>query len=497
MSPFYSQGDLGSGVRVALFELEPNLTSDIAAYENCYGVSTSVSYVKVDGGAGSGAGAGGEAALDIEDVLGLAPDVAIDVYQGPNSSTGSYDTYNAIVTADQDAVVSTSWGICELYTTSSAVNSEQSLFADANSQGQTVFAATGDNGSTECYPNGGPDASKLSAQDPATQPYVNGVGGTSVTSSGETVWNDSATGSGASAGGLSIYWCMPAYQYQTTVPGLISSHSKKNSSCPTAQGQYVREDPDVSADGDPYTGYVIYYDGTSPSGGWTVIGGTSAAAPLWAAIAALIDDSAFCKDYASGDVGVYPQGLWGIAGLDHSYIWSGGKDEPEIVKDITSGNNDYTPSGYTGGLYPATTGYDMASGLGSPLVAGVGSGGTVSMFYPGLAAAMCQWYATKLKTDKITAISPKSGSTAGGTTVTITGSGFMPIAGADMAEVGTTLVKATCTSSTKCTIKTPKHAAGTVNIQLIAEDFAVSPVTSAGQVHVHVAAGRRRCGFPS
>jgi subtilase family serine protease len=229
----------------------------------------------------------------------------------------------------------------------------------------------------------------------------------------------------------------------------------------------------VSADADPYSGYVIYYKGS-----WSIIGGTSAAAPLWAAVASLIDDSPFCTDYASGDVGVYPQGLWGIAGLDHSYIWSGGADEPEALADITEGNNDYTPSGYTGGLYPSATGYDMASGLGEPLVSGVGAGGTVSMFYPGLAALMCEAYATKLKSTTVTAVSPTSGTTAGGTTVTITGTGFLPIAGADEAEVGTTFVVATCTSTTKCTIKTPKHAAGAVNIRMTAEDFALSPITT-------------------
>lgn len=66
---------------------------------------------------------------------------------------------------------------------------------------------------------------------------------------------------------------------------------------------------------------------------------------------------------------------------------------------------------------------------------------------------------------------------AGGTTVTVTGTGFLPIAGADMAEVGTTMVAATCTTTTKCTIVTPKHAAATVNIQISAEDLAFSPVT--------------------
>jgi subtilase family serine protease len=473
MSPFYGRGDLGSGVRVALFELEPNSASDIAAYKSCYGVTTSVSYIKVDGGAGSGDGSG-EAALDIEDVIGLAPDIAVDVYQAPNSSTGSLDNYSAMITADKDAVISTSWGQCEPYVSPSSVfTAEQTLFEQANSQGQTVFAAAGDTGSTGCLRSGGPDASKLEVQDPSSQPYVIGVGGTTATSTAETVWNESALELGAGGGGLSTVWCMPSYQYQTAVPGLVNSHSKKNSGCPTAEGQYVREVPDVTADADPETGYVIYF-----SGSWTAIGGTSAAAPLWAAIAALIDASPFCSDYGSGDAGVLPQGLWDTASVDHSYIYSGGKDEPEIVSDITQGNNDYTPSGYTGGLYPATTGYDQASGLGSPIVAGVGSGGSVSMFYPGLAAAMCRAYATKLTTDTITSISPTSGSTSGGTTVTVNGTGFMPVSGADMAEIGTTLISATCTTTTKCTFKTPKHAAGTVDVRMIAEDYATSPITT-------------------
>jgi subtilase family serine protease len=471
MSAFYP-GDEGSGVRVALFELEPNSTSDISAYKSCYGITTSVTYKKVDGGSGTGAGSG-EAALDIEDVMGLAPKAALDVYQGPNSSTGSLDTYSAIVTADKDAVVSSSWGQCEALETSATVQAEQTVFEQANSQGQSVLAATGDTGSTGCL-RSGQDKATVSAGDPSAQPYVVGVGGTTVTTSGESVWNESSTQSGAGAGGVSGWWCMPTYQHQTAVPGLISGDSVKNSGCAASVGKYVRETPDVTADADPFTGYVIFH-----SGSWSVIGGTSAAAPLWAAVAALIDDSPFCTDYASGDVGVYPEGLWGVAGADASYIWTGGADEPEIYKDITVGNNDYTPSGYTGGLFPATTGYDMASGLGSPLVPGVGAGGSISMFYPGLAAVMCEAYATKLKTTKVTAISPKSGSPAGGTTVTITGSGFLPIAGADMAEVGTKLVAANCTSTTKCTIKTPKHAAGVVDIRVTAEDFALSPVTSA------------------
>jgi subtilase family serine protease len=472
MSPLYTLGDLGAGVRVALFELEPNSTSDISAYKSCYKITDTIAYKKVDGGSGSGAGSG-EAALDIEDVAGLTPKSAIDVYQAPNGGdTDVYDNYNAIVTADTDAVISSSWGTCELLTDATLTGDEQTVFEQANSQGQTVFAAAGDTGSTGCL-RSGTDKASVSAGDPSAQPYVDGVGGTTVTTSGETVWNESSLQGGSGGGGVSSKWCIPTYQYQTAIPGLISSHSVKNSGCPAAQDKYVRETPDVTADADPYTGYVIYH-----SGSWSVIGGTSAAAPLWAAIAALIDASPFCTDYASGAVGVYPEGLYGIAAQDSSYIWSGGADEPEIVSDITQGNDDYTPSGYTGGLWPATTGFDMASGLGSPLVSGVGSGGSASNFFPGLAAIMCSAYATKLLSTKVTKIAPTSGTTAGGTKVTITGSGFLPIAGADEAKIGTTYVNATCTSSTTCTIVTPKHAAGAVNIQITSEDFALSPITA-------------------
>ena len=85
----YEEGDYGQGIRIGVAELEPNLTSDIAAYKSCYGLSTKVNYIKVDGGAGSGAGSG-EAALDIEMLAGLAPKATIDVYQAPNTDGGFY-----------------------------------------------------------------------------------------------------------------------------------------------------------------------------------------------------------------------------------------------------------------------------------------------------------------------------------------------------------------------------------------------------------------------
>ncbi|HUA72194.1 MAG TPA: protease pro-enzyme activation domain-containing protein, partial [Solirubrobacteraceae bacterium] len=96
LSGLYQSGDEGAGQTVAILELEPYDPNDIAAFDACYGASTVPSNVAVDGGAGNGVGAG-EAALDIENVIGLAPQAKIDVYEGPNSGTGPYDVMSAII----------------------------------------------------------------------------------------------------------------------------------------------------------------------------------------------------------------------------------------------------------------------------------------------------------------------------------------------------------------------------------------------------------------
>ena len=96
---------------------------------------------------------------------------------------------------------------------------------------------------------------------------------------------------GAAGGGLSSAWCMPGYQDHPAIPGLISGYSAKNAKC-GASVPYLRQVPDVAADADPATGYLIRYGGA-----WMAIGGTSGAAPLWAAVAALVDTSPFCRYY--------------------------------------------------------------------------------------------------------------------------------------------------------------------------------------------------------
>ena len=461
MTPLYSLGDFGQGVNIAVVEFEPDLRTDIAAYQACFGTKATVNYIPVDGGAGSGDG-GGEAALDIEDAIGLAPRATIDVYQAPgwDESAGGnggqyvYDLYSAIVNDDTDRVVSTSWGSCELDTDSSLVSSEQSLFSQAATQGQTVFAAAGDYGSTDCFTDSGSrNEFSLSVDDPASQPYVIGVGGTSISTNSETVWNDST---GAGGGGVSSLWCMPSYQDQSGVPGLIGPDSVPDpNDCTTG---WAREVPDVSADADPQTGYVTYWNGSWQAGE----GGTSAGVPLWAAAAALVDSSPFCADYGSKDAtGTLFGSLYSIADSNH---------HSDALYDVTNGNNVYPPSGYSGDRYPATTGYDMASGLGTPLLAYPGN------YLPGLAAQMCMATGTKLETTTITGVSPKEGPSSGSIPVTITGSGFLPIAGADRLEVGAKWVTVSCTTTVRCTGTLPATKAGTDNFVMSVEGLTLSPL---------------------
>ena len=341
-SSLYADGDEGAGQTIALLELEPDLHSDIATYQSCYGTSTSISYVPVDGGA-TGAPAGqGEAALDIEDVIGLAPHVKLLVYQGPNTPAGAIDTYTKIVSQDAAKVVSTSWGMCEAGQ-SSTILAENTLFQEAATQGQSVFAASGDSGSEDC---GGSDTS-LAVDDPASQPYVTGVGGTTMPTLGpppkQTAWDD---GSGATGGGISTAWSMPSYQSGASSSlHVITSHSSRIP-CGAATGSFCREVPDVSADADPNTGYLIYWQGV-----WGGIGGTSAAAPLWAAFTALVNASSGCN---RTPIGFANPVLYTAASNAYSTDFN----------DITSGNNDLT--GTNGGDYPAGKGYDMATGLGTP-----------------------------------------------------------------------------------------------------------------------------------
>jgi hypothetical protein len=347
-SALYAAGDEGAGVTIAVVSYQSNLTSDIAAYQSCYGTDTTVNYIEVDGGSGGPGNppAGyGESALDIEDLIGLAPKATIDVYQGSTNDLGASTFFIDDITAVVDSsaqVASMSYVSCE---EGDDLAAEGTLFEQAAAEGQSWFVGAGDSGSDDCADD------SVDVEDPASQPYVTGVGGTSLTSispPAQTVWNDSATQYGAGGGGISSYWAMPGYQSSAPASLNVINADSSGSPCGAPSGSYCREVPDVSASADPEYGYLIYWEGS-----WQAIGGTSAATPLWAAFTALTDASPSCDGTA---IGFANPVLYQAAADNYSANFT----------DITTGDNDYTPTGYTGGLYPAGPGYDMASGLGTP-----------------------------------------------------------------------------------------------------------------------------------
>jgi hypothetical protein len=458
MSPLYGAHDYGQGVYVGLVEFDTFATSDISAFQKCVGTDTPYTIQKVDGFHKTGIG-GGEPVLDVEDFLALAPQSTIDVYETPNTIGGAEAIYTNIINGDVDNVVSTSWGLCEPDSTASFLNHEHTLFMQAAAQGQAVFAAAGDYGSTDCY-NDGTFNNSLAVDDPSSQDYVVGVGGTTIKGPGtQTVWN--SPNLGATGGGVSSAWCMPSYQYTTGSLGVINPESLQAGSCSTG---YAREVPDVSADADPYTGLVVYYSGSffgqgGPTG-WQPIGGTSVAAPLWAALAVLTDASPFCSAFDSGTPGGLPQALYGVA--NGSWYHNGFYDVPQ------GGSNDLTATGYNGGLYTSLTGYDMSTGIGTPIGIHTNGSGQADFLDPGLVAVTCHAYARRGKTASISRISPDSAPLGQQLTTVITGSGFVPLAGAESIQVGSKWYSSiSCTSSTTCTATIPASAvAGKVDLRI-------------------------------
>jgi subtilase family serine protease len=385
----YLGGDKGAGITVAVYELEPNDPADIGAYQSCYGTHATVSYVAVDQGAGTGPGSG-EAALDIENVIGLAPNVHILVYQGPNSNSGApgsgpYDTFSAIVNQNRARVVTISWGQCEAALGAADAAAENALFQQATVQGQSIVAASGDSGAEDCGGSGTAPQSQAAVDDPSSQPFVTGVGGTSLHALGprpsETVWNSGGTvlsgmlQPGASGGGISTLWPMAGPQLTAAAALNVRRAQTPGTACGRSVGGFCREVPDVSADSDPASGYLIYWNGSGAIGGeprgWQGIGGTSGAAPLWAALLALADGSRAC---AGASVGYANPGLYQAAGSAYAANFN----------DVVSGNNDFT--GTNGGHYAAGVGYDPATGLGTPNAASLATAlcaGTVRLVNPG------------------------------------------------------------------------------------------------------------------
>lgn len=339
MGSLYSKDVNRAAPAVGIIELEPFSFNDIAGLAGCYGLSTTITTKSYQGGVGTGVGSG-EAALDIETVLATAPDANITVYSAPNGY--GYYAYQGMAADNTAKTLTSSWGSCDAAVPASYAQAEATVFQQMAAQGQDLYAAAGDTGSEGCERMNSSTA--LSPGDPASQPFVTGVGGTRLqdTAPTESVWNDSADGAGAGTGGISSHWAMPAYQ---TGAGVVNSYSTATT-CGATSG-LCREEPDISANADPETPYEIVFNG-----GWTLIGGTSAASPLWAGLMAEVSEA--CP------VGFVNPALYTMAANPGS---------TPALHDVTVGNNDY--GNLYGGTYPATAGYDQATGLGTPNAIGI------------------------------------------------------------------------------------------------------------------------------
>jgi kumamolisin len=318
----------GTGQCIGIIELGGGFnTSDLTTYFTSLGVNPvpTVTSVSVDHGSntpsGGASGPDGEVMLDIEVAGAVAPNARIVVYFTPNTSQGFLDAITQAVhdTVNQPSVISISWGGPEAGWTAQAIQQFDQAFQAAAALGITICVAAGDNGSSD-----GDDDGLAHVDFPASSPNALACGGTRLNATdsaiiSEVVWNE--PGNGATGGGVSDSFPLPSYQENAGVPP---------SSNPNANvGRGV---PDVAADADPFTGYSVRVDGQN-----TLVGGTSAVAPLWAGLVARLNQA------LGKPVGFLNPTLYALNTGSGAF------------RDITSGNN---------GAYSAGPGWDACTGLG-------------------------------------------------------------------------------------------------------------------------------------
>lgn len=324
----------GTGQCIAIIELGGGFKSqDITSYfKNTLKIPPpTVEAVSVDGAQNSPTGnpnsADGEVMLDIEVAGAIAPKSSLAVYFAPNTDQGFYD---AIATAVHDtqrnpSVISISWGGPESSWSQQSLNAFNTLLENASTLGVTVCVAAGDNGSTDGVTDG------LQHVDfPASSPFALACGGTKLKAAGskygsEEVWNETASQEGSTGGGVSDFFPKPSHQDAVNVPKSVNPGS--------FAGRGV---PDVSGDADPASGYDVFVDGQA-----SVIGGTSAVAPLWAGLTACINQLLGTK-----------------VGELNSLLYSQVGPVNGTFHDITQGNN---------GAYSAAVGWDACTGWGTPI----------------------------------------------------------------------------------------------------------------------------------
>lgn len=355
LTSLYDSGKRGQGQTVVIIDSygSPTLQQDVNTFDQQFNlpavklqVLSPLGTVPFNSGNSEMQGWEGETSLDVEMVHAIAPEASIIVLTSPVDETEGVAGLPQFLQLEQYAVdhhlgsiFSQSWAASEVSLNDAAGQAElaqwETFYQAATTQHHiTIFGSSGDSGATDYT-----DASLNTLSPtpttsfPDDSPWVTAVGGTTLTQNGasysEVVWNNG----GASGGGVSRFYATPAFQQ-----GLPQSDQQ------ILGGQ--RGVPDVSAAADPSTGLAIYYGGQ-----WTLAGGTSAAAPLWAGVMAVADQ------VAGRPLGYINPSLYKIA-ASSQYT--------SAFRDITDGNNSYSDKGVDVQGYQATTGWDPTTGLGSP-----------------------------------------------------------------------------------------------------------------------------------
>lgn len=316
----------GAGQTIGIIELGGGYRqADLSAYFGTLGLAApAMTAVSVNGGKNApskASSADGEVMLDIEVAASVAPGAKLAVYFAPNTDQGFLDAITRAVhdTTNKPSVLSISWGGPESSWTRQSMTAMDAACQSAAALGVTITVAAGDNGSSD-------GATGNNVDFPASSPHVLACGGTKLDAQGatiisEVVWNEDASDDGATGGGVSTVFPLPVWQAKAGVPAAATSTG----------GRGV---PDVAGDADPETGYTVRVDSET-----SVIGGTSAVAPLWAGLVAV----------ANAQLGTQ-------VGFLQPVLYAAGT--ASALHDITVGNN---------GAYSAGPGWDACTGLGSPI----------------------------------------------------------------------------------------------------------------------------------
>jgi kumamolisin len=331
-------GTDGTGQTVAVIELGGGFSqSDLDAYFGGLGIAPAppVTAVSIDGASNApgldSRGADIEVALGIEIIGAAAPGAAQVVYFAPNTDRGFVDAiFDAVEASPAPIAISISWGQSEDSWTAQGLAAMNQAMSDAAALGITVCAAAGSGGSSDGVNDGQPHVDF-----PASSPYALGCGGTTLLMAdsltgvitSEVVWNELASGDGATGGGVSDQFALPSWQVNAGVPARAGGLGATG-------GRGV---PDAAGNADPSTGYQIHVGGQLQ-----VVGGTSAAASLWLAL--------ICR---------LAQATGSRFGLIQPLLYAGVSPGADVsgFNNITSGNN---------GAYLAGPGWDACTGLGSP-----------------------------------------------------------------------------------------------------------------------------------